>query len=305
MRLVGSDVVRVQGLDMSGLHSPGASLFLDESSISNSSLSTQVLDTNFTHGPTLHFYPPIFSTEPDNWNYTGYVDNITEEYHFNDTEINIVNVVYSVIAVLGIVFNILSIIVFTQGRRSSRRDIRILILNLCVTDLLFSLSGPIPYAVYYYGRGVDKFPHNDILCKIWKFVFINCVDMSPMANLAIAIERLIVVFSPARTLRLRNRKKTMYIIIAVFWIFTMALNVEYIYRPIVIKGSCTSNTMLYINHFEEFTYYIMLKFFLPTVVIVILYAIIGAKLMCCQPVGASNMDKNQLRAIRARNRVSV
>lgn len=256
-------------------------------------------DTNF-NGSVLWREP---DHTPDNVTST-----ISSEFSgFDKHDTNIVLVTYSLIAVLGVICNVLSVIVFTRGRLSSQRDIRILFINLCITDLLYSISGPVPIALYHYA-GVS-FPNNDILCKIWKFVFINSVDMSPMANIAIAIDRLIVVFFPTHMLR-ANRKYTLWAIVVAFWVITLGVNVEYIYRP-KVRGSdgalyCSSNTMLMNDHFDAFTYYMMMKFFVPTIAIVVIYSVIIAKLSCCQSVvtNSSNADPQMNRMIRARNQVS-
>ena len=245
-----------------------------------------------------NFSKPITDTNVTNSNATA-----SNGLEFTRTEYQWIMFFSSIIALLGVVFNCLSIMVFTKGRRSSRRDIRILIINLCVADLLLSLTGPVPMAINT-NINID-FPNNDFLCKIWRVLFIIAVDMSPMANLAIAIERTMVVFSPARTLRLWNRKRTMYIIIVLFWLITIVVDIEYLYRPAVKNGYCSSNTALAMEHSAIFPYYLLAKFVVPTVILVTLYIIIGAKLLCFQPVGVNSMDKDQRRAIRARNKVCI
>lgn len=188
-------------------------------------------------------------------------------------------VTYSLMAILGVVFNVLTILIFLQGKRSSLRDIRILIINLAAVDIVYSISGTIPNAMEL--AEID-FPDNVTVCRMWRFTYIFSAYGSPLANLAIAIERFMIVFFPSSVVRF-GRKNIMLIIIAVFWAFDFVVTGEYLVTPTLKQYQgvtvCRSNTWFGRNYPEEFSWLLFVKFCAPAIVIVILYGIIGVHLM--------------------------
>ncbi|XP_067940879.1 QRFP-like peptide receptor [Watersipora subatra] len=212
--------------------------------------------------------------------------------------------VFSAIAFLGILFNTLTIIIFTTGRRSSVRDIRILILNLAAVDLVYSISGPIPAALM-----INKvsFVDNVGICKVFRFVYILSAYGSPLANLGIAIERLIILYSPARTLRLRNRQSVMLIIIGSLWAFNLAITAEYLVSPQLVMDDgvryCESLTFLERNYSKVFAWLLVVKFCVPSLLIMIIYTVILVKLTMCGPIGNISKDSHLKKQTKARNQM--
>lgn len=255
-----------------------------------------------------------------NWTTEVYSSNITTSGTLGDGEYNsrpeesgtlvsyaekvsIVGV-YGMITVLGVVFNIVTILVFTKGKRSSLRDIRVLIINLACIDIVYVLTGPMPTALELIHV---PFPNSVDLCKLYRFTYVFSAYGSPLANLAIALERLIILFSPVRTLRLRNRQTVMLTIIGLMWAFNFIITAEYLVSPkLTIEGTmtyCDSNIHVSLVYPEVANWLIVVKFCTPAIVIVIIYAIIGAKLTLCRPVGTVSMDPHMKKQAKARRQV--
>lgn len=279
---------------------------------SQSATFPDLFDTTTTQNAS--FLPPSRSNH-GYWN--GTISNFTEGFidGTNGTladepvqsllEKVLIYTIFGSISLLGVLFNIITIIVFTRGKRSSVRDIRILILNLAAVDIIYAISGPIPVALEITHV---SFVNNIAVCKLYRFVYILSAYGSPLANLGIAIERLIILFSPARTLRLRNRQTVMAIIIGSLWAFNFVITAEYMVSPILEffdgEAFCVSNTYLNRKFPKIFNWLLVVKFCVPSLLIMIIYAIIGIKLTMCGPVRTISLDAHLRKQSKARNQVS-
>lgn len=243
-----------------------------------------------------------------NWDYSNFTNQSKARrpsFIPSDFEKGMIMTIYSLMCLLGLILNIITIVVFLMGKRSSSRDIRILIINLAIADLMYSISGPIPNALDIIGV---NFVDNVYICRMYRFLYILSAYGSPLANLAIAIERLIIVFSHARTLRLRNRRRTMFYIVGAFWLFDFIVTAEYLASPTIKKKGgdvwCQSNTWMAKQHPKVFNWLLVVKFCGPSILIVVIYSIIAAKITLCRPIGTVSMDAHLQKQSKARNQVS-
>lgn len=125
-------------------------------------------------------------------------------------------ILYTLTTLLSITGNIFVVLVFTKGRHS-RTDLRPFLINLAVADLVMAFfCMPFTFADTILGHWVFYKP----LCTLVLFVQLFAVAASVMTNMAIGIDRFLVVLFPLRSRVTYSRSKY---VIGVIWFSAFSL----------------------------------------------------------------------------------
>ena len=133
-------------------------------------------------------------------------------YGFSTSEKYVVGSVYALITLLGIVLNLLTIFIVALGTNIGK-EFKIQLINLAIADITLALIVPAYMAV----NSLDiSFPDSSILCKIFCFATHAASYTSLLCNVAISLERFVIIYFPFRASRYRKRHKLL--VIAAVWI---------------------------------------------------------------------------------------
>ncbi|CAL1547087.1 unnamed protein product [Lymnaea stagnalis] len=126
-------------------------------------------------------------------------------------------VLYTLTIVFSIVGNILVVVVFTKGRRC-RTDIRPFLINLAIADLIMALiCMPFTFTFVMIRTWVFSKP----MCPIVLFMQHLSVSASVFTNMAIGIDRFLVVTFPLRARMTTQRAKYT---IGIIWVCAIGLS---------------------------------------------------------------------------------
>lgn len=204
-------------------------------------------------------------------------------------------------AFVGFLVNVLTICVFSKGKSSSWKEVRHLVISLAVSDLCFCVVSPIPTGMRLAHLSL---PASPVFCGVWYFLHQSFFLSSMLNTLAIAAERFAVIFFPTRTLGLGRGVR--FSVIGLIWVLAFASNIEYIYHtlpkthPVFGNTDCVPRTTLFEKNYFRFLYVLNLGYFIPVIIIIILYILIGVRMACRVSVG-TNIDS----AIRRNSRKMI
>lgn len=212
---------------------------------------------------------------------------------------------YVLMSVLGITFNLLTIMTLARGRRFAK-GVKIELCNLAVADLISAAFIPI------YCIGVSEtlslgFVRNNALCKIVMFVGSGAFYVSPLWSMVISVERLVIVFYPLQAHRYTRRHK--HVVAGCVWSVGLLIELEKIMQT-GIKWSDLSEQWFCTYIQVEWgwdTYYSLMavKYCLPAIIITVSYAAIGIKLCRNARIGERGTVKQATRASRRKSHVST
>ena len=279
--------------------------------------STNLSTSNIIQGTTTTSYTTL--------NYTrSSLEHTTEEGPINETVYSedglipsrqgeyelkhyIVGVSYGIMGILGIVFNIITIYVLQKGKNSSK-EVRVQLTNLAIADLLTSVLSPL-HSIY----GVIRIPYPKSLlfCRLEAFFSYFTLNISPLWNACLSVERLVIVYFPFKIKRYTRRKKK--IIAVAVWAIAFLVELEYLTSAEIedIDGHgayvCFLNSTLNVIGGKTYpqinTMISALKYSLPSLTIVVMYALIAFKLYCRKRVGESITMKREAKSQKMRRQV--
>lgn len=194
-----------------------------------------------------------------------------------ETDMVLVIVIFSSIGMLGVIFNIVSLLILKSGKYSNKST-RIQLLNQAANDLLMSIICPPRFIVR---ELVIPWPNSPALCKVVVFSSETVFMSSVIWNAAISIERFIAVFFPLRMLSYTSKQKT--IVAAVVWCVAIAINIDnFVFYTIVDRYSrpqCLSTNPLKQNHPVRYQVLDALPYIILSLTIIVMYTCVGLKLL--------------------------
>ena len=205
---------------------------------------------------------------------------------------------YSIATSFSIVGNVIVIAVFIRGRRC-RTDIRPFLLNLAVADLLMAIFC-MPFTSTYVMMGSWAFPKR--MCPAVLSVQHVAVSASVFTNMAIGMDRLIVVRFPLKSKVMLDRTKY---VLAFIWLGALGLGSVQLFVSRAIEYS-TGNVMCneqWSTAIERQRFTVCVFFFtflLPLTILAVTYSVVGYILWRRTSPGNSEQirDHHQLQAKR-------
>ena len=215
-------------------------------------------------------------------------------------------VALSLILVVSLVGNSL-IVLIVYKTPTLRKPINMLIANMAMSDLLYPIFFvPARLAEWHAGSWLIGGTLGQALCKIHIFL----VDVSSLVSIQslvlITVDRFAAVVVPLRS-RLISRKLCLFFIVAT-WIVGMAVHSPYL---VALKLERLRCKLLWQEAFEGNThpnYFLacaIVFFYIPFVLLVILYSIILIKLKKQARPGEKSANSEEQRARRNRNALKM
>lgn len=253
-------------------------------------------------------YPSNFTwLDPDNYDYDSNVTfsrNQTRIFNSHDltseSKIGLI-FLYSTTTLLAITGNVMVILVFTVGKWS-RTDLRPFLINLAIADLVMAIFC-MPFTFTYVV--LDTWIFSKPMCPMVLFVQMVAVTASVSTNMAIGIDRFLVVAYPLRSRLTSSRSK--YVIVPI-WITAIALASVNLF---VGRAYDTVLPNLTITKCEEmwpgdtprrvYTLFVLtITYLLPMLILGVTYSIIGVILWRRTAPGNADRvrDSQQLRSKR-------
>lgn len=182
-------------------------------------------------------------------------------------------VLYATTTILSVVGNTFAVIVFARGKRS-RTDLRPFLINLAVADLLMAIfCMPFTFADAIFREWLFSAP----MCPIVLFVQLLSVASSVYTNVAIGVDRFLVVTFPLR--HRFTQRKSRYVISAI-WVSSISLaSVQLgVARGYHFQGDTVVCNEVWptINSRKVYTIFVlMLIYVIPLIVLSVTYSIVG------------------------------
>ena len=216
-----------------------------------------------------------------------------------------VTVAYSFILCVSLVGNFL-IVLIVYKTPTLRKPINMLIANMAMSDLLFPIFlFPLRLAEFHVGSWIIGGALGQALCKLHIFLANVSGVVSIQSLVLIAVDRFRAVVVPLRS-RLITRKLCPFFIIAT-WITAMAVLSPFLVANKVVKYRerlmCVSLWMeIFGGTFENYALAVVVVFFyIPFVLVVVLYSIILMKLKMQAHPGEQSVSGEEQRTRRNRN----
>lgn len=223
---------------------------------------------------------------------TRYIDKLEYDMRAEDTA-------WTVFAILciasGFVLNALTIIVFVKGKRVPKW-IKLLLINLAVADMCYSVVLPIKIMDYRLDRSLIT---TIMPCRIINYLYYVVLTVGPFCNLAVSLERLVIVYLPLKPLSAKAKS-----IIAVgVWVLALTselgilVNTEMVHitdgdvycsavRSAYQQDECTLNTYVFMKILN----------ILPIVLTISCYVLLAVKVSRRQQIGETrNPSSRQVR----------
>lgn len=190
--------------------------------------------------------------------------------------------------ILGLLLNVMTIVILVTGRRNSK-GIRVQLINLAIADCLWSAVGPM---MFYHIRFEIPLPPNLFVCKTAGALAFLVVTASPLCNVAISIDRFVVVHFPMKVVNYRNHHKIM-IAISV-WVISLVVDMGAFFNAHLqeLHGTvwCFCSPIRYNKPFSVEVFYLVsaVKYGVPAMIIVLMYSLIAVRLLRQESVGVRN-----------------
>ncbi|XP_022317050.2 substance-K receptor-like [Crassostrea virginica] len=199
-------------------------------------------------------------------------DREMQELQFSLTWVVTLSCLYAITTVFSVFGNVMVILVFFKGRQS-KTDLRPYLVNLAVADLIMAVF-------------CMPFTFGDVVFKSWIFSEPMCpivicmqtlsVSASVFINVAIGIDRLLVVLYPLKCKRSKSRTKLVLLLI---WLMSLILAcmVAPVGKVQLDQGSYQCQEV-WPSHKHNLTFTILiflLTYALPLLVLMISYSIVG------------------------------
>ncbi len=131
----------------------------------------------------------------------------------------VVPITYGLISLIGLVGNVLVIYVIL-AKNKMRTVTNILLLNLAIADLSFSLIVP-PFTAYYWA--VNKWDFGPVICKAMQYLLNVTAYVTVYTLVVISVVRYLTIIYSTQTMRFRT-KRNMVIMNVLVWVVMLAVN---------------------------------------------------------------------------------
>lgn len=240
--------------------------------------------------PTLSIMNESQLTIGDNTTYTQLEDGFADV---------VGPVVFAPVTILGFVLNIGTIATILNSQSLSNRGVHVFLVNKAIADLVTSLTYPIVYAAFPYGKGAELYLF--ILSAIGSLG----IYTSLLWNAAISIERFVMIYFPLKALTYTKRIKI--ILTSTVWaigvfgsiiltLFTLARCNDDSMRNVKYQNKCALFT------FDRSTAEIMVSTVFPAATILIMYILVVRKLCDKSTELRMSVGKNKQRRIAVKQK---
>ncbi|XP_060064196.1 rhodopsin, GQ-coupled-like, partial [Ylistrum balloti] len=195
---------------------------------------------------------------------------VTKEWHY------IIGVFITIVGLLGITGNSIVIYIFSNTK-SLRSPSNLLVVNLAVSDLIFSAFNGFPLLTV--SSFHQKWVFGSLTCQLYGFVGGVFGLMSINTLTAISIDRYIVITKPLQASQTMTRRKV-YLMILLVWALSILLSVPpfFGWGAYIPEGFQTSCTFDYLTKTTRTRVYIIILylcgFALPLLIISVSYILI-------------------------------
>ncbi|XP_041364529.1 neuropeptide receptor 15-like [Gigantopelta aegis] len=204
----------------------------------------------------------------------------------SDATIAVLSIIFCLIVTVGVIGNGLVVLVVLLDVKMRQSVTNLFIMNLAIADLLIMLFGVPEIVQFVINRGWILEP---FLCKMNRFILVVSLYTSVLSLVCLCIERFVAIVFPIKAHIVCTRKKIM-IVIACIWPLSIACGLPTLIFnqvvPVMPNHPVSLCRIMFSRDRSEHQKYFMvfkymeslLFYFLPLVVQVILYAIIGRRL---------------------------
>ena len=217
-------------------------------------------------------------------------------------------VTYSLISVVSVSANLLIAIIFYKTK-TLRKSINFFIVNMAISDILLPIFLITPYLTSLYTEDpwLISGPVGVVLCKLVMFLPHVSVSVSTESLVLIAMDRFVAVVFPLRSPLISSRLCPFLILVT--WIVAMAVSFPYLLTMKLVEypvglvcerkwiEAFGDSSSLKLYNVTVFT----VSFYVPFVLIAILYIIICLRLKLQKKPGERSINIEYQRARRERN----
>ena len=217
-------------------------------------------------------------------------------------------VTYSLISVVSVIANLLIAIIFYKTK-TLRKSINFFIVNMAISDILLPIFLITPYLTSLYTEDpwLISGPVGVVLCKLVMFLPHVSVSVSTESLVLIAMDRFVAVVFPLRSPLISSRLCPFLILVT--WIVAMAVSFPYLLTMKLVEypdglvcerkwiEAFGDSSSLKLYNVTVFT----VSFYVPFVLIAILYIIICLRLKLQKKPGEPSINIERQRARRERN----
>lgn len=211
-------------------------------------------------------------------------------------------VIYLLESVLGITFNVLTILIIKYGKHVGKA-IHLQLINLAVADILISIVIPLTNMFHFPIIPRIIFPNSVIFCKIFMLVSSGTLSTALFWSVVISVERFVAIYFPFKVLG-RQRKHKIMLIVAVWMCSYIASIDTLIFGEISVRNGepyCKTNLT---NTAKAWR--IAFKTFIPVIIIITMYVLLVGKQCCCRNCFTeSSMRSTQKRFSKSSRQVSL
>ncbi|OCT95435.1 G-protein coupled receptor 183 [Xenopus laevis] len=165
------------------------------------------------------------------------------EVHSNQTMAQTMfTVYYCIVFIIGSCGNILALhLTFKRGKKVNSTDIYLI--NLAVSDALFTLA--LPGRITYYILNFH-WPFGDILCRITAFIFYTNTYVGIYFMTCVSVDRYIAVVHALRFSKVRKTRCVKYTCV-LLWCIVVLQTMPLLFRPMTKENKNTVTCMEYFN----------------------------------------------------------
>jgi allatostatin receptor len=235
--------------------------------------------------------------------------NVTKGYEDEDEANNsferamqiAVPIIYSLVAIVGFVGNLLVIVVVVSNRQM-RNTTNILIVSLAIADLSFIIFC-VPFTTV--SVAIPVWPFGEIWCKIVQYVTFVTAYVSIYTLALMSFDRYLAVVHAIAAMNLRTERNA-FVCVTITWIILLAVNVPVCFAYNIFTYVHEGKDRAACIPFDKkgrrdlFTTFLAFGFVLPLVAIIILYGFMLNRLLYSVGAGVSISAET----IRSRRRVT-